>query len=77
MTETELVEAVEAASLFSVARLVVIEALLTRRPSREKQRLIDFLKGLSSKDSPPRRVLNGKYFTLGVEGIDSGDSQAV
>jgi len=36
---------------------VVIEGLLVRRPSREKQRLIDFLKGLSSKDSPPRTLL--------------------
>ena len=68
LTETELVEAVEAASFFSASRLVVIEGLLVRRPSREKQRLIDFLKGLSSKDSP---------FSLGIEGIDSGGSQAV
>ena len=57
LTETELVEAVEAASFFSASRLVVIEGLLVRRPSREKQRLIDFLKGLSSKDSPPRTLL--------------------
>lgn len=43
MTETDLVEAVEAASLFSVSRLVVIEGVLSRRKSGEKDKLIERL----------------------------------
>jgi DNA polymerase III delta subunit len=48
ITETDLVEAIEAGSLFSVPRLVVIEGLLSRRPAKVKQKLIEFLlKGFS------------------------------
>ena len=41
ISETELVEGGEAASLFSVSRLVIIEGLLSRRKSGEKDKLIN------------------------------------
>lgn len=40
ITETDLIEALEAPSLFSVPRLVVVEGLLSRRKSKEKDKLI-------------------------------------
>lgn len=77
MTETELVEAVEAGSLFSAPRLVVIEGLLGRRPSREKQRLINFLKGLSFKDYPSRIILEWESKRLSVAAVKQFSGKAV
>lgn len=54
LTETELVEAVEAESLFSVPRLVVVEGLLSRRLSKEKNKLIDYLATVLNQESPVR-----------------------
>src|SRR3989338_6967610 len=54
VTETELVEAAETASLFSVPRLVVVEGLLSRRISKEKNRLIIYLATVLNQESPVR-----------------------
>ena len=47
MVLTDLIQAVEAKSLFPGNKLVVIENLLGRRPSKEKDRLLDYLKTTS------------------------------
>jgi len=47
MVMTDLLQAVETKSLFGAVKLVVIENLLVRRPSKEKDRLLDYLKTTS------------------------------
>ncbi len=54
ITETELVEAIEATGLLSNYRLVVIEGLLSRRLSKEKNNLVNYLATVLNQESPVR-----------------------
>lgn len=53
VTQTDLIEALEASSLFASNRIIYIDGLLSRRPSKEKDRLIEYLQhSLISLRSP-------------------------
>lgn len=55
ITLTDLIQAVEAKSLFSLDKIVIIECLLSRRPSKEKDSLISYL--LSSIIHHPSSII--------------------